>query len=323
MVAKNKIIFLICSGYLIIVFLVPSLSWAKMEYYIEDLVFHNSFFMPVEGVNLHYRIWQPTDNSFRGSVLLIHGLGGSTFSWRHVAPELAENGYLVLAVDLPGFGLSQRKLSVSQSYKERANLFWKLLENLKITTGPWNLVGHSMGGGVAMAMALQKPGDTLTLILVDSALGPGIRGISAILFQSSIVRGFIAKIIGEFFFTKRRIKSFLNSAYGRKPTPEEVEGYYQPLQLKNTHLTIASLLKRYRSDLDLKGQISEINIPTLFIWGKEDKWISVKEAEDLVQRMPQTRLNIIEEAAHCPMETHPKLFGQCLLEFLKEFNISY
>ena len=37
----------------------------------------------------------------------------------------------------------------------------------------------------------------------------------------------------------------------------------------------------------------------------------------------QTRLNIIEEAAHCPMETHPKLFGQCLLEFLKEFNISY
>lgn len=299
---------------------ISSLSLAKTEFIIEDLFFANSSFQSIEGLNLHYRLWQPVSNFSQGNVLLIHGFGSSTFSWRYVVPELVKNDYLVLAVDLPGFGLSQRKPSVEQSYEQRAKLIWKLLENLEILNVPWNLVGHSMGGGVVIAMALQKPEDTLTLTLVDGVFKSQNRKISTLLFQCRVLRNFTARILDKFFITKRRIRSFLNSAYGREPTPEEVEGYYQPLKLPHTYLTIAKLLRTYRSDLDLKRRISEITSPSLLVWGKEDKWVPIKEAEELIPKMSRAQLIIIEEAAHCPMETHPEVFNQYLLNFLKEFN---
>jgi pimeloyl-ACP methyl ester carboxylesterase len=317
-VARSFFIVLFCV--LLLNFFIFSIESAGARNQIEELCFENSYFRKVEGVELHYRIWHNTEHQSIGNVLLMHGLGGSTFSWRFVAPHLAENGYLVLAVDLPGFGLSQRKPAVRQSHENRANLVWGLLEDLDIA-GPWHLVGHSMGGGVGAVMALQKPFDTVSLILVAGSIGSEGKKIWSLLFQSKLLKNLTGKIIERFFLTRKRIKSFLTSAYGRVPTPEEVEGYYQPLELEDTDLTLISFLKRYQSDVDLTKRLTEITVPTLCLWGREDKWVPISKGEEVIQKIPDSHLVIIDEARHCPMETHPGLFNQNLIDFLSVIKI--
>ena len=59
------------------------------KYEVEDLIFENSQFLTVDEVQLHYRLWLPTEGKNRGNVLLVHGLGGSTYSWRYTVPAQA------------------------------------------------------------------------------------------------------------------------------------------------------------------------------------------------------------------------------------------
>lgn len=297
--------------------LVISVESVKAKSLIEELVFENSHFIMVDDIELHYRLWQPADRAAAGNILLIHGLGGSTFSWRFVAPVLAESGYLTIAVDLPGFGLSQRKPAFSQSHEGRANLMWKLIESLNIQ-GPWHLVGHSMGGGVGFAMVLQKPFHSNTLTLVAGSIERRHSPISKLISQSRLLRNIAGRIIERFFLTRKRIKSFLTSAYGREPTTEEMEGYYQPLKIENTYLTLINLLKRYPSDIDLEKELSGMPIPTLGLWGREDEWVPVSKGENLFQKIPGATLILIDEAKHCPMETHPDIFNKHLIYFLQQ-----
>lgn len=70
------------------------------KYDVSDLIFENSYFMQIDGVQLHYRTWQPPESNHCGNILFIHGLSGSTFSWRYVVDSLIEKGYSVVAVDL-------------------------------------------------------------------------------------------------------------------------------------------------------------------------------------------------------------------------------
>ncbi|MBN2396196.1 MAG: alpha/beta hydrolase, partial [Candidatus Atribacteria bacterium] len=115
---------------------------------------------------------------------------------------------------------------------------------------------------------------------------------------------------------KKRMKSLLTSAYGREPTPEELEGYYRPLQLEYTYLTLSSLLRKYPSDSDLLDNLDELKVPVLCLWGSEDEWVPVSTGEKMTQKIPNSELLLIYEAKHCPMETHPEIFNRYLLDFL-------
>jgi len=293
------------------------LDVSAKKYDIADLVFDNSHFLKINGIRLHYRVWRPTENNNRGNVLLIHGLGGSTFSWRNVVDSLVNDGYSVVAVDLPGFGLSQRKPAVSQSNLNRANLMWKLLENIE-PKGSWHLVGHSLGGGVVVTMGLQKPSEIATITLVAGLIDHRNGRIFSFFSKFRFFRKITAKFFDRFLLTKKRIKSFLASAYGREPTTEELEGYYKPLQLEYTYLTLSNLFKRYSSDKDLFEKLKEIKVPVLGLWGSDDDWVPLSEGKKLINEIPNARLLSIEEAKHCPMETHPEILNRYLLNFLEQ-----
>jgi len=310
---KNNIVFMILL--LILCSSILSINTFAKTYTVEELRFENSHFIKVDDVEMHYRIWKPEDKVPIGNILLIHGLGGSTFSWRKVAKEIANLGYLVVAIDLPGFGLSQRKPAAKQSNNDRANLIWKLIADLNIP-GNWHLVGHSMGGGVVAAMVLQYPFKAVSLTLVAGSFEHNSSLISKILSRSRILRNITGKIFARFALSRKKIKSFLASAYGREPTSEEIEGYYLPLKIKNTYLTFANLLKNYSSDKELFGNLNTINLPTLCIWGRDDSWVPISQGEAVSKIISNARFVVIEGAYHCPMETHPELFNEYLTNFL-------
>lgn len=91
-----------------------------------ELVYANSEFLDLDGVEIHYRIFNNKADK-AGNVLLVHGFGASTFTWRHTAPYLQDENFLVVAVDLPGFGLSERRKGLNHSPDARAECLWALL----------------------------------------------------------------------------------------------------------------------------------------------------------------------------------------------------
>ena len=98
------------------------LSISNVSAQIPAKPFDNSRFFSIDSIRIHCRIWNENLVHPRGKVLLVHGFVGSTFSWRENIDTLVKSGYYVVAVDLPGFGYSDRSLKVNQSQSNKARI---------------------------------------------------------------------------------------------------------------------------------------------------------------------------------------------------------
>ncbi len=278
-----------------------------------ELAYDNSEFADIEGVELHFRRWVGDDDS-AVNVLLVHGLGGSTFTWRYTAPVLQVEGYRVTAVDLHGFGLSERQAGLEHNSEARAERLWLLLEKL-YPKGQWHLVGHSMGGGTVTAMALQEPGKVKSVTLAAGALAEFEPSLFTLLLKYPPVSRWIRVLGPRLLFSESWVEQALASAYGRQPTAEEIEGYYYPLTIEDTDVVFVDLIKT--APAPLLDRVGELDMPVLCIWGEDDAWVSLEQGEKLIQLIPHAELAVIAEEGHCPMETSPDLFNTALLDFIK------
>jgi len=293
----------------ILPYLIPQESNAITR---QELAFPNSVFDQVRDVEMHYRIWDSI-NEREKNILLVHGFGASTFSWRYTAFTLQEEGFRVFAVDLPGFGLSERKRGLDHSPEARAEILWVMLEEL-YPDQQWNLVGHSMGGGTVAAMALQKPEQTESLTLVAGALFPGEPSFFNYILKYPPAGQWVRVVSSRFLLDESRIEQFLASAYGQQPTPQEISGYYLPLTVENTDAVLVDLLRTVSESLI--GRIDQLKLPVLIIWGSEDAWVPVQQGRKLDRLLPRSELIVMPGEGHCPMETAPDLFNRKLLDFI-------
>ncbi len=304
---------LILGGLFVIFSLVPYLvSTHDLDEDRHELAYANSDFCEIDGVELHYRRWEGLNG--RGeNVLLVHGLGASTFSWRYTAPILQEEGFRVVAVDLPGFGLSERKTGLDHSAWARAELLWTFLEQV-FPGEKWNLVGHSMGGATVTAMALQKPEETESLVLVAGALVPFEPSLlSAVLGYPPAARW--TRVIGSRWLAdESRVEELLASAYGEQPTEHELSGYYLPLNVKGTDAVWPDLLKTAPDPLI--DHLGDLRMPVLCIWGEEDSWVPVEQAFLIHSLIAYSELIVMPGEGHVPMETAPDRFDKKLADFI-------
>ena len=147
-----------------------ALQLTKAEESLGESPYNDGEFVLIDGVQIHYRLVAPKTEDLVGKILLVHGLGASLYSFHSVIPSLVKAGYMVVAVDLPGFGYSGRPEKYDHSQVNRAAMLWQLLETIDTVDLPWTLLGHSMGGGTVAAMALSRPADTSSVVLVAGAL---------------------------------------------------------------------------------------------------------------------------------------------------------
>ncbi len=281
----------------------------------EELVFSNSEFIQVDNTEVHYRKW-PAINDLNKNVFLVHGLGASTFSWRYTAPVLQEKGFRVIAVDLPGFGLSERKTGLDHSAEARGELLWAMLEEL-FPGQQWNLVGHSMGGATVTAMALQKPEQTESVTLVAGALVPFESSPYTSLLGYPPVGEWARVFSGRIITDEDRVEELLASAYSQQPSEHELSGYFLPLNIENTTAMWPDLLRTAPGSM--MDQLYRIEIPVLSIWGEEDQWVPLEQGIEIDRQLPNSKLIVMEGEGHCPMETAPDRFDRKLAEFLLEF----
>lgn len=270
-------------------------------------------------VTLHGHALSYLDSGEGPAVLFIHGLLGSHRNWAHLVDAL-DTGHRVLAPDLIGHGASAKPRG-DYSLGAHAATLRDLLDRLGIDRV--TLVGHSLGGGIAMQFCYLFPDRVERLVLVSSGgLGrsvspllrsatlPGAEWVLA-LVASGWVRG-RAEAVGG---TLRRL--------GLRASAELAEAWQGFTSLGEAD-TRRAFLATTRSVIDPGGQTvtahdhlpMAIDIPTLVVWGTRDRMIPAWHATTAQQAITGSRVELFEGAGHFPHLDQPERFAELLGDFM-------
>ena len=253
-------------------------------------------------------------------VLLIHGITGDSRQWNEIIPQLADR-YTVLAPDLLGHG---------QSAKPRGDYslgaYAVSLRDLLIVLGHRRatVVGHSLGGGIAMQFSYEYPVFCERLVLVDSGgLGKEVHP----LLRAAALPG--ADLVLPLLAHSRvhRVGEAIGQALGRlglelgHDLAEMTRGY---ASLSDAEARRA-FLHTVRAVIDLDGQRVDATdrlylaqmIPTLILWGRRDPLIPVEHAAVAHRAIPGSRLEIFDDVGHFPHIEQPVRFARLLMDFIE------
>jgi 2-hydroxy-6-oxonona-2,4-dienedioate hydrolase len=287
------------------------------------LPYPNSHFLKVDSATFHYRIFNEGIAKKRGNVLLVHGFCGSTFCWRNNIDILVKAGYMVVAIDLPGFGYSDRNLSVNQSQSSRARLIWNLLAKIDPDDKfKWNIVGHSMGGGAIEAMALMNPDRVQTVTLVDGMVfirNQNLKGAFVTMSKMKGLNEILVSLARQNVISYKSMARLMKGVYGRPLDTLEMKGYLDPLLINGSAASVINIFANAHEIRHLHADGLQ-DLPVLVIWGKKDRTIYMRTAKKLKRSVPTVDLKVIPGAHHAPMETHPEQFNELLLNFLEAHN---
>jgi pimeloyl-ACP methyl ester carboxylesterase len=252
------------------------------------------------------------------ALLLLHGIAGSSRTWRDVLPRLTDR-FTVIAPDLMGHGLSEKPVG-DYSLGSFASGIRDLLDVLDIDRA--SVIGQSFGGGVAMQLAYQHPELCERLVLVDSGgLGrevnwmlrfmtlPGSEYLMPVIFPK-FVRDWgdsLFRLVNDRGIRLSRITEMW-SAYASLAESENRQAFARTVRavIDPGGQTVSAMDRLYLAS----------PIPTLIIWGDRDDVIPVSHAHVAHQAIPGSQLVIIEGAGHFPQIEAPEQFLNALVNFI-------
>ena len=266
----------------------------------------------------------------RGSpLLLVHGLGSAGYmEWRFNLARLARR-HTVYAPDLPGFGRSEKPAGVRYSIPFFARTLVRYMQELKLRSAA--VVGTSLGGGVALELALHHARRVRKLVLVDSVgLGrprlrpqypllalPGLGELGMRTAQrglrvapAQVVRRVAARMAGA----DADVDKLLDDAYVEDLRELfAAEGYPEAyLATVRSLLSLPALARTF----DVSSRLARVEMPVLLIWGGNDPIVPVENATRAHRLLPDSRLVVLEGAGHTPQAERPDEFNRAVLDFL-------
>ena len=270
-------------------------------------------YLDLHGERVAYR-----DAGAGEALLLIHGMAGSSATWRAVIPQLSKK-YRVVAPDLLGHGESAKPRG-DYSLGAFAALLRDLLDELGISRA--TVVGQSLGGGVAMQFTYQHRNYCQRLALISSGgLGPDLNWILRILSApgAELVLPIVAP--RPVLNVGNKLGSWLTSAGVQSPRASEMWSAYSSLADQQTR---QAFLRTLRSVVDYRGQavsaLGKIHVshglPTLLIWGEEDRIIPVAHGRAAHDAVPGSRLEVLAGVGHFPHVESPAAVVDILDDFI-------
>ncbi|MEM1942732.1 MAG: alpha/beta hydrolase [Candidatus Caldarchaeum sp.] len=259
----------------------------------------------VDGVETFY-----VERGSGRAVLLVHGWASSSFSWRNSLPALSKK-YRTIAVDLPGFGMSQR-LPTGLHLENIAQHLTRFLDILGVEK--FSLVGHSMGGVVSTYVAASWPSRVEKLVLVNPSLFGSEAGRRPIMMEVARKKPF-GGLLTRLFVSRFIIRKVLKNIYVRKELVDDylVEGYYQSVKRAGTVLLEAvNVMNEFSLDL-----VSRITCPVLFVLGEHDTIVPFEKSRQLAEQIG-ARIYVDPGSGHSVHEENPEAVNNVILEFLED-----
>jgi pimeloyl-ACP methyl ester carboxylesterase len=252
----------------------------------------------------------------RPPIVLVHGLGGQWQNWLENIPRAAQERR-VIALDLPGFGLSPMppdKITIP-GYGRTVNA---LCDRLGL--GVVELVGNSMGGFISAEVAIQFPQRVDRLILVSAA---GItsadldrRPIQTLGRMATALTHWSAPLDRK-IASRPKARHLALAFVARHPSLLKAdlayEGFFKGTGKPGFDDALLACL-----DYDFRERLPEIRVPTLIVWGEQDSIIPVKDAHEFDRLIPDSRLLVMAQTGHISMAERPVAFNDLMMDFLAE-----
>jgi len=270
-----------------------------------------SRFADVEGARVHY---QEAGAASAPPILLIHGFTASNFVWNDVLLPIAEAGFHVIAPDLVGSGFSEKPKHGEYTIEAQARMIVGLMEHLAIERA--TLVGSSYGGAVAATCALDYPARVGRLVLVDAVINDYAKRRNLLRLAASPLLG---DLISPLMLGSRRmVHQQMRNGYALENRhlfdEKRMTAHHRPLRAANTQRAALRTLRRWDA-ARIEEEAHRIEQPTLMIWGEVDPEIPLAHGRSLVEKIPDSRLIILSQCGHMPMEEYPRIFTEVLTEF--------
>jgi pimeloyl-ACP methyl ester carboxylesterase len=282
-----------------------------------DKPYNNSFFFNYNHTKFHFRLFVP--KHIKHKALLIHGFSASTFSFRNNIDSLVNNNTLVVAMDMPAFGYSDKSEQANYTDTNKTQAIRFLLNHIdKLSnTNKWHLLGHSMGGTFIGQYASRFPEQIHSLIFIDGLpFSQTYSRLQSLALYPPLLK-WADVILERRFLNLKSFQELLSSAYSQESNNESVYGYMKPFETKNSGSAIFRMAAHSGYALTNDSVIN--TIPKLIIWGKNDQWIQITNATQYLNK-PNTQSLIIEDAGHCPMETHPQKVNKAITNFISKLE---
>jgi pimeloyl-ACP methyl ester carboxylesterase len=281
--------------------------------------------LTIDGVSLRYFC------GGRGSPLvLVHGLGSSAAVEFYFNLEPLAANHRVLAIDLPGFGASDKP-----SVEYTIDVFIKAVRDLMAAEGLERaaVMGVSMGGRVALGLALESPNLVERLVLVDAlGVGPPRRVLA---YRILLTRGLGELTLSGTARALRRMRpSTIRRFWGwylRRPgrvdtilSDERIADHGTLLATPEYRAAYLSALRsiakmgQLRDGVTVEARLSELRMPTLLVWGRHDHIFPASHAELAKDKLPRGKVVIFDDSGHTPQMEEPERFNRLVLDFLTE-----
>ena len=246
------------------------------------------------------------------AVVLVHGFGSSLDTWKDVIPALAVD-HEVVALDLPGFGLSDDPADLTIGDLPRAVV--GLMDRLRIPCAA--LVGNSMGGAAVALVAAERPERVSALVLIDAAgfdLGPSGQP-RLVRIMMSPLGELMARLPGKRLLVELALRQVFYDE--RLVTAERVAEYLRDAKRPAGYLSVRSLGESLRGqERIVEDALAKVRAPTLVVWGRHDAWIPLATAARFTSAIAGSRQVLIADSGHLPQEERPQeLLGE-LTRFL-------
>jgi pimeloyl-ACP methyl ester carboxylesterase len=264
-------------------------------------------FIELAGLSTHY-----IEKGSGEPVILLHGFFFDTYMWNKNIDILAER-FKVYAIDLWGFGYSTRE-PLDYGYPLYTNQLLNFMDTLDIPRA--SLIGQSMGGGTIINFTVSNRDRVNKIVLVDAAGMP----------NRLPIMGRISNLpkLGEFLFNLNndiiRKMTLGNTFLHNKQiiTDEYFENATRFHKIKGTNEVMLYITRKQFFDTLLEeiNTLSTMNVPTLIVWGREEKAIPLHTGQEMHKILKDSRLEILDEAGHCAHDDQSDLFNQLALDFL-------
>ena len=247
-------------------------------------------------------------------VVLIHGIAASLHDWDDLIPDLTKNGYASYALDLLGHGDSPKPDSRAYQMDWLFEHFSKWMQSLHLTE-PAVLIGHSLGGYIALEYARRVSAWTRGLVLVNpfysrSQLNPLFRRSHTRRNLKGLIAGNTPRWILRAFVDLASMT--MGNGGGLHSLPERVRE-----QTALDYARTASGVYNVPNDaLDLTETLSQLIMPTLIVWGNQDKTLAPSSFPKMIDAMPRAIGKSIR-AGHVPHQSNAEEFNAMVLEFLR------